>query len=38
MSTDYIVASLPTLAFDAPAPISWEKFADIAPDADGLVA
>lgn len=38
MSIDYIVASLPALAFDAPAPISWEKFADIAPDADGLVA
>ena len=26
MSTDYIVSSLPTLAFNAPAPISWEKF------------
>ena len=26
MSTDYIVSSLPTLAFGAPAPISWEKF------------
>ena len=26
MSTDYIVASLPALAFDQPAPLSWEKF------------
>ena len=26
MSIDYIVASLPTLSFNAPAPISWEKF------------
>ena len=26
MSTDYIVASLPALAFGAPAPISWEGF------------
>ena len=26
MSVDYIVSSLPTLAFNAPAPISWEKF------------
>ena len=26
MSTDYIVASLPTLAFNAPAPLSWEDF------------
>ena len=26
MSTDYIVASLPTLAFDRPAPLSWEAF------------
>ena len=38
MSTDYIVASLPTLAFDAPAPITWEKFAETAPDAEQLVA
>ena len=28
MSTDYIVASLPSLAFGAPAPITWEKFAE----------
>ena len=26
MSTDYIVASLPTLAFNTPAPFSWERF------------
>lgn len=38
MSTDYIVASLPALAFDAPAPIAWERFAALAPDADRLVA
>ena len=38
MSTDYVVASLPTLAFDAPAPITWEKFAETAPDAERLVA
>ena len=31
MSIDYIVASLPTLAFGAPAPISWEQFAETAP-------
>ena len=30
MSIDYIVASLPTLAFNAPAPLSWEKFCEIA--------
>ena len=28
MSTDYIVASLPALAFNAPAPLSWERFAE----------
>lgn len=28
MSIDFLVASLPTLAFDAPAPMSWEAFAD----------
>ena len=28
MSTDYIAASLPALAFDQPAPISWEKFTE----------
>ena len=27
MSVDYIVASLPALAFDAPAPLSWESFS-----------
>ena len=26
MSIDYIVSSLPTLAFNAPAPLSWESF------------
>ena len=30
MSTDYIVSSLPSLAFDAPAPMDWERFAAIA--------
>ena len=29
MSTDYIVSSLPALQFDAPAPISWERFAEM---------
>jgi len=29
MPIDYIVASLPTLAFDAPAPISMERFREI---------
>lgn len=29
MSIDYIVASLPALQFGAPAPITWEKFAEI---------
>ena len=38
MSTDYIVASLPALAFDAPAPMTWEKFAETASGADRLVA
>ena len=38
MSVDYIVASLPALQFDAPAPISWEKFIAAAPDADDIVA
>jgi len=30
MSIDYIVASLPSLAFGVPAPISWERFCEIA--------
>ncbi len=30
MTTDYIVASLPALAFDQPPPISWERFWDVA--------
>lgn len=38
MSVDYIVASLPALAFDAPAPMSWEKFLESAPDAERIVA
>lgn len=29
MSIDYIVSSLPTLRFDAPAPMTWEKFVEI---------
>ena len=37
MSVDYIVASLPTLAFDAPAPLSWEKFIEIAGHEDALI-
>lgn len=28
MSVDYIVSSLPTLSFDASAPITWEKFVE----------
>ena len=37
MSVDYIVSSLPTLAFNAPAPLSWEKFAEITGGGDALV-
>ena len=33
MSIDYILASLPVLAFDQPAPISWERFIAIAGEA-----
>ena len=29
MSVDYIVASLPSLAFGAPAPLTWEKFVAV---------
>lgn len=29
MSTDYIVASLPTLEFSQPAPISWERLCEL---------
>ena len=36
MSTDYIVSSLPTLTFNAPAPLSWEKFAETVGDATFL--
>ena len=28
MTVDYIVSSLPSLAFNAPAPLSWEKFCE----------
>ena len=37
MSIDYIVSSLPTLAFNAPAPLSWEKFAEITGGGDVLI-
>ena len=30
MTTDYIVSSLPALAFDQPAPIGWAAFAELA--------
>ncbi len=33
MSIDYIVASLPALAFGAPAPMTWETFSAAAGDA-----
>jgi len=33
LSIDYIVTSLPTLRFDEPAPISWEKFCEIVGEA-----
>ena len=29
MSTDYIVSSLPSLVFDVPAPLTWEKFVEM---------
>ena len=32
MTTDYIISSLPTLGFDAPAPLSWEKFVEACGD------
>lgn len=28
MSVDYIVASLPSISLDAPAPMTWERFCD----------
>ena len=37
MSTDYIVSSLPALAFGAPAPMSWEKFAEACGGEDALL-
>lgn len=36
MSVDYIVSSLPTLSFDQPAPMTWEKFVQIAGDAESF--
>ena len=36
MSVDYIVSSLPSLVFGAPAPISWEKFTAAVGDATFL--
>lgn len=41
MSVDYIVSSLPTLAFGQPAPLSWERFSEITagqPDPTALAA
>jgi len=32
MTVDAIVASLPTLSFGAPAPLTWERFREIAGD------
>ena len=37
MSVDYIVSSLPALAFGQPAPLTWERFAACAP-ADRLAS
>ena len=37
MTIDYIVASLPALAFGEKAPISWERFREAVGD-DALVA
>ena len=37
MSVDYIVSSLPTLAFNAPAPLSWKKFTETAGGGDALI-
>ena len=37
MTVDYIVASLPALAFGEKAPISWERFREAVGD-DALVA
>jgi len=36
MSVDYIVPSLPTLSFDQPAPMTWERFCAIAGDAESF--
>lgn len=35
MTTDYIVSSLPTLAFDAPAPMAMDEFEALAGDRTG---
>lgn len=35
MTTDYIVSSLPRLAFGEPAPITWDAFVEVA--GDGVV-
>ena len=37
MSVDYIVSSLPSLVFGAPAPLTWEKFAEITGGGDALI-
>lgn len=36
MSTDYIVSSLPALAFGQPAPMMWERFLSVAGGVDPL--
>jgi hypothetical protein len=36
MTIDYIVSSLPALAFNSPAPITWEKFAEICGGEDAV--
>ena len=36
MSTDYIISSLPSLVFGAPAPLTWEKFVETVGDATFL--
>ena len=37
MPVDFIVSSLPTLAFNAPAPLSWERFCEIAGSGNTLI-
>ncbi len=36
MSVDYIVSSLPALAFGQPAPLSWERFVEICGGAENV--